>query len=366
MHTYHNLQTVSPTLSIPTTNKNMFKVSSSPIHRQRIGGGSSNGYLSSSPMKRKRDDCNDEISNILHDEYIMPLNKRAAFSSNALSAFRCYDSSSTSASSSFDSEHRDEPDALDHTSSSLVDDDIGSSSNAPNDNDDVLDDETAALVSNFRTSVFRSGQATTTTKSHPISPLSSTPSLLACSSLHHEGAHYDDGSDDDDEDEGNSSYPDLQSIVRARTIHVDDSSYDDGLSSSSSSTYLDPPDMLVSSRRTSPQEEEKEEILEHKDGYYNHSLASSEADHFREHDDGSCHIEEKNAPTIEGGEEEAREHPPAAWLISSSSSTLPMPRSSAPVWIMPSTTATNKREDASTSFWPANWNSNGMFHQGSA
>jgi len=190
-------------------------------------------------MKRKRDDCcistsyaqdNDDDDD---DEYILPLHKRyAASSSNRLSAFGM---------SSYDIESRDGP----ATSSSTN----GNNDRSDDSNDDsVLDDETAALVSNFRTYILRGNPQTASRLEppHTISP--STTTSLSCSpysSLYNDC--YDDDADHND-DKGTTTtsrnYPDYPSIARATTISD---------SSDASSVESDPIDM--SSRPTSPQEE---------------------------------------------------------------------------------------------------------------
>ena len=112
--------------------------------------------------------------------------------------------------------------------------------------DASLDDETAALALNFRTSIFRQG-------GQMVSPQPSPNSFSAVSDcpLYKENVE----SSGDDEDEDDIYFPDLPdfpSIVRATTIidPSEASTYDEGY-------YADPPDMVGgSSRPTSPQIDE--------------------------------------------------------------------------------------------------------------
>lgn len=144
----------------------------------------------SAPPKRKRGDSIDEISASRQqqenddDDFVLPLHKRTA-SSNRLQSTFCL--------SSYDSEARDGP----------AEDDV------------VLDDETEALVKNFRASVFRY---------EPVSPSSISPS-------------YKEDEDDDDDDYNCMDFP---TIGRATTISE----------SSETDDHEDPPDM--GSRSSSP------------------------------------------------------------------------------------------------------------------
>ena len=194
-----------------------------------------------STMKRKRDDSYISTSysqdNDDDDDYILPLHKRyASSSSNRLSAFGM---------SSYDIESRDGP-AATYTSSSTN----GNNDRLDGNNYDVLDDETAALVSSFRTSILRGNPKASRLEElpHTISP--STTTSLACSpySSLYNNCYNDDDDDADHNDAttttSNNTYPDFPSIGRATTISD---------SSDVSSVESDPIDM--SSRPTSPQEE---------------------------------------------------------------------------------------------------------------
>ena len=278
----------------------------------------------SQPTKRKRDDIDEITFSRRHDYndddstcsggtsdeeddddgYILfPLHKRYASSSSAFNV------------SSYDFERREGPadsssSTHAHDSPSFVDDTTSDTTISNN----VLDEETAALVSNFRReSIFR--QTTSTTMAAvpvvqqpmPITPLADTS--FTCSLYA-----------DDDNHEGH--YPDFPSIGRATTIDED--------SSSRSSIFSnDPPDMMGnnSSRPTSPSryEEEEEIMIEHHEDYC----------YEVENDDESSpsswsSIEEKDA------DEEARERPHPAWLVSSASSssrTRLEPSQPSPLWM---------------------------------
>jgi len=305
-------------------------------------------------MKRKRDDsC---ISTSYHqdddDDYILPLHKRyAPSSSNRLSAFGM---------SSYDIESRDGP-ATSFTSSSTN----GNNDRSDNSNDDsVLDDETAALVSNFRTSILRGNHQTTASRleaPHTISPSTTTSPY----SLYND-CYVDDGADHNDYTKEttttNSTYPDFPSIERGTTISD---------SSDVSSVESDPIDMIL--RPTSPQED----ILlegEHEDYYCSSSdyspwsstteLSSLEytTDHRRKEE-----VVEKDAI------EEARERSSSIDRSSSpSSSMVPSRRQPSPLWIMsssytPAVAQARGKQEEKTPFWPATAHWNGrMFPQGSS
>ena len=282
--------------------------------------------VSQHPTKRKRDDV-DEITSSRRQDYddssssssddeddegyiLFPLHKRYASSS----AFNV---------SSYDFERREGPadssnsTTTRHNDSSFVDDTTTS--------DDVLDVETAALVSNFRTSIFRNQTSTmaAVVQPAPITPLSDA-SLTTCSL-------YADDDHDDDNYEGH-YYPDFPSIGRATTIGEEHSYEED-----SSSIFSDPPDMMDNSRSgTSSPRYEEEIMIEH------HHCYEEEED---ERSTSSTtellsSIEEKDAV------EAARELRPA-WLVASSSTRLE-PSQPSPLW-MPTATSTT------------NWT--GMFHQ---
>ena len=295
-------------------------------------------------MKRKRDDsC---ISTSYHqdddddDDYILPLYKRYASSSNRLSAFGM---------SSYDIESRDGP----ATSSSTNGNDRSDDSNG------VLDDETAALVSNFRTSILRGNPQTASRLEppHTISP--STTTSLACSPY----SLYDCYDDDADHDDAkgttttSSTYPDFPSIGRATTISD---------SSDVSSVESDPIDM--SSRPTSPQEEILEE--QHKDYHHCSSdyspWSSSTELSSLEYTTDHCIEEVVEKDAIE----EARERSSSIDRSSSSppSSMAPARRQPSPLWSMsssstPAVAQVRGKQEEETSFWTANWN---MFPQGSS
>lgn len=240
-----------------------------------------------SAPKRKREDSIDLISASRQqdsdnddDDFVLPLHKRSASSNRLCRSSFCL--------SSYDSEAREGP------------------------ADDVLDDETEALVKNFRTSIFRY---------EPPSPSStSTP--------------YKEDEDDDEEDNCIDYFP---AIGRATTISD---------SSESDDEYADPPDM-AGSRPASPH---AEEILEQDDGRRHHrdrhdwSPSGLSLDYHRRDDDKD---------PIEA----ARERP--EWLSGTTSprSTLSAaPSEPSPLWM---TSSQNKG-----SSWPGGWT--GMFHQGSA
>ena len=293
-------------------------------------------------MKRKRDDsCISTSYSQDHDDgeedYILPLHKRyAASSSNRLSAFGM---------SSYDIESRDGPAA---TSSSTN----GNNDRSDDNNDGVLDDETAALVSNFRTSILRGKHQPTASRleeaPHSISP--STTTSLACSPY---SSLYNDCYDNDTT---SSNYPDL-SICRATTISD---------SSDVSSVESDPIDM--SSRPTSPQEE----ILleeQHKDydcssDYSPRSSSSTDLSSLEYTTDRRIKEEVVEKDAIE----EARERSSSIDRSSSPSSSMaPARRQPSPLWIMsssstPAVAQVRGKQEEETSFWPANWN--GMFPQG--
>lgn len=231
-----------------------------------------------SAPKRKRDDGIDAISASRRDngddDFVYPLHKRSVSATRLRGSSFCL--------SSYDSERRDGP-------------------------EQDSDDETEALVMNFRTSVFRQEPAA------PALPLlSSTP-------LYKE--------DDDDEEDEDDFFP---SIGRATTIS------DASDSSTSDSCYADPPDMADPS--FSPREEIDQD------------------DHHHDWSSSSLYLQSREKDPIE----EARERP--EWLstgISSpSSSTTVAPSQPSPLWNM----STSKKGE---SFWPANWTGM-MFHQGSA
>ena len=270
----------------------------------------------SQPTKRKRDDI-DEITFSRRQDYnddstssgssdeedddegyiLFPLHKRYASSSSAFNV------------SSYDFERREGPadsssSTHAHDSSSFVDDTTSDTTISNN----VLDEETAALVSNFRTSIFRQTTSTTmaAVQPMPITPLADTS--FTCSLYA-----------DDDNHEGR--YPDFPSIGRATTIDED--------SSSRSSIFSnDPPDMMDnSSRHTSPSRYEEEEIMiEHHEDY----CYEEEEDYDESSPSSWSSIEEKDA------DEEARERPHPAWLVSSASSssrTRLEPSQPSPLWM---------------------------------
>ena len=276
------------------------------------GVGSTYDFLSAA-SKRKREEI-DEISasrQLLDeseedDDYIFPLHKRAVSSTRPLFAM-CM--------SEQDSECRDGPA-----------EDTAISSTAQLD-DDVLDDETAALVSNFRTSIFRRGAAAV--GGPPVSPSTTASSRP-------QTPQFQDADDDE--------HDNFPSIGRATTI------CDASDSESSDGCYIAPPDMGDDSRPTSPQEEL---LLEQEDVHHEHTSDWSSSELSLEYH--PRRESEKDAI------ESAREHP--EWTTSSatsiSSSFLLEPSKPSPLW-KTSSDATNKKE----AFWPANWT--GAFHQGSA
>ena len=300
-------------------------------------------------MKRKRDDsC---ISTSYHqdddddDEYILPLHKRYAISSsNRLSAFGM---------SSYDTESRDGPAA-------------SSSTNGNNDSNDdgVLDDETAALVSTFRTSILRGNHQKASVLEeapHTISP--STTTSLACSpSLYNNDCDADDAEHNDAKGTTttSSTYPDYPSICRATTIS--DSSDD-------SSVESDPIDM--SSRPTSPQEEI---LLEEEHGDYHHDCSDySPWSSLTELSSLEYTTDRRIEEVVEKDAiEEARERSSSIDRSSSpSSSMVPARKQPSPLWIMsssstPTVAQVRGKQEEKTPIWPAIANWNGMFPQGSS
>jgi len=239
-----------------------------------------------SAPKRKREDSIDLIfssrqqDNDVDDDFVFPSHKRSA-SSNRL----CRTSFSLS---SCDSEAREGP------------------------ADDVLDDETEALVKNFRTSIFR------------YEP----PSPSSIASPYKEEA-------DEEEDHCIDYFP---SIGRATTISD---------SSESDDEYSDPPDM-AGSRPVSPH---AVETLEQDDVGLHHdehawSSSSPSLDYHRRRDDDKDPIEvARERPEWLSGT------PSPRWTLSATT-----PSEPSPLWM----TFPNK----GSSSGPANWT--GMFHQGSA
>lgn len=120
--------------------------------------------------------------------------------------------------------------------------------------DASLDDETAALVSNFRTSIFREGGQVV---SPPLTPI--LLSAVSHSPLYKES----DENNNYDEHEDDSYFPEFPSLVRATTI-IDPSD----ASAYHESYNADPPDMGgVPSRPASPQIDEiiEEDLRDHSD-----------------------------------------------------------------------------------------------------
>ncbi|KAL3776642.1 hypothetical protein ACHAW5_010661 [Stephanodiscus triporus] len=120
--------------------------------------------------------------------------------------------------------------------------------------DASLDDETEALVSNFRTSIFREG-------GQVVSP-PFTPIFLSAVS-HSPLCKGSDENNNYDEDEDDSYFPEFPSLVRATTI-IDPSD----ASAYHESYNADPPDMVgVPSRPASPQIDEiiEEDHRDHSD-----------------------------------------------------------------------------------------------------
>ena len=243
--------------------------------------------------KRKRED--DSIGEITfwssvkqhHDavdgDFIYPLHKRSASAHHLPFASFCLSSS--------DSEPREGPA-----------------------DDASLDDETAALVLNFRTSIFRQGDQMVTPQPSPTT----LSDVLDCP-LYKENVE-NSGEDEGEDDIYFPDLPDFPSIVRATTI-IDPSDatiYDE-------SYYADPPDMIGgSSRPTSPQIDEiiEQDIHNHNDW----STSSSTIDYPRhgEKDEiemmrdrtGSISSAEPSEPTLLWNistEKDALFWPPAAW-----------------------------------------------------
>lgn len=254
------------------------------------------------PSKRKRDDgAIDEIFSssrqvaLSADDFVYPFRKRP--------------STLSFCTSSYDSERRDGP----------ADDDCSSSSD---------DDETAALVANFRSSVFRQGDAASVVAAYTVSPQSAS-SYRAQSPFNYVKQ------DEDDDDDADACYPDFPSIGRATTIC-------DDTSDSSIEGSIDPPEMEDNSRPTSPRECE-EELLDQQD-YHDRDLHSSSASlEYQQLDRSGTHSQEKDAI------EAARERP--EWTLG--------PSRPSPLW---TTTSDSK---STRSLWPASW-TGVSFHQGSA
>jgi hypothetical protein len=173
--------------------------------------------------------------------------------------------------------------------------------------DASLDDETAALVLNFRTSIFRQG-------GQMVSPQPSPNSLSAVSYCPHYKENVENSSDDEDEDDIYfPDLPDFPSIVRATTIidPSDSSTYDEGY-------YADPPDMVGgSSRLTSPQIDEiiEQDIHDRNDW----STSSSNIDYPRHEEKDEIAMARDRTGSISSAEPS---EPSSLWNISTEKNVL--------------------------------------------
>jgi hypothetical protein len=137
--------------------------------------------------------------------------------------------------------------------------------------DESLDDETAALVSNFRTSILRQGGQMVSPQPSPTTSLLGVAGVLDCT-LYKENIETN-GDDEGEEDIYFPDLPDFPSIVRATTITdpSDASTYDE-------SCHADPPDMVGG--LSTPTSLQVDEMIEQDLHEYNEwSTSSSSTDY---------------------------------------------------------------------------------------